>query len=268
VPPFQLTMYDGFSLARLNLNADLFIHDGKHCENSRNMEELSDLPYVSVFASNKKGQRQIGAAVYTHEQQRSIVEAADEKSLKRLRLFEFCDNDQYSNLDCFLNQIGNCVMFLSGEITDKSKGDDRKIYNIVSAKEIEILPTKKVLFVKKGETANSLLKLVGRTSHTTNSVETEMPIALGCVECLFQMLRLCEQNDGTAIFELSYGALDTCMRLDSAAAEAVNLLPKPDHPSAFGSLYGILNRCRTKLGSRLLDRYELQYSEPLVVLYR
>jgi len=30
------------------------------------------------------------------------------------------------------------------------------------------------------------------------------------------------------------------MKVDSAAAEAVNLLPKSDHPSKFGSLYGVL----------------------------
>eukprot|EP01035_Chromulina_nebulosa_P027980 gene27980-36867_t len=51
------------------------------------------------------------------------------------------------------------------------------------------------------------------------------------------------------------------MRLNSSAADAINLLPKPDHPSQFGSLYGILNRCKTKMGSRLLERWLRQ---PLV----
>lgn len=114
---------------------------------------------------------------------------------------------------------------------------------------------KRTCFVKKNETSASLMKLIGKTSHATNSVDSEMPIALGCVECLLQTLKLLEQDIDNVVTDLSYGALDTCMRLDSAAAEAVNLLPKPDHPSQFGSLYGILNRCRTKLGSRLLDRY-------------
>ena len=57
-----------------------------------------------------------------------------------------------------------------------------------------------------------------------------------------------------AVVELKLGYLDTFMRLDSAAAEAVNLLPKADHPSQYGSLFGVLNRCRTSMGSRLLDR--------------
>ena len=56
------------------------------------------------------------------------------------------------------------------------------------------------------------------------------------------------------VVELKLGYLDTFMRLDSAAAEAVNLLPKAEHPSQYGSLFGVLNRCRTSMGSRLLDR--------------
>jgi len=56
------------------------------------------------------------------------------------------------------------------------------------------------------------------------------------------------------VVELKLGYLDAFMRLDSAAAEAVNLLLKADHPSQYGSLFGVLNRCRTSMGSRLLDR--------------
>jgi DNA mismatch repair protein MSH2 len=218
------------------------------------MDDLADIPYVSLNVTSKKNQRHIGAVVFTHEQQRSIVDTADEKSLKKLQLFEFVDNDQFSNLDCFLNQIGQCVMYLSEDINEKAKGDDRKIFNIVAGKDVEVRPAKKACFLKKSETINSVVKLIGKTSHTTNSVETEMPTALGCLECLMQFLRLMDADNSNAVFDLCYGSLETCMRLDSAAAEAVNLLPKPDHPSQFGSLYGILNRCRTKLGSRLLDR--------------
>ena len=220
------------------------------------MESVSNQPHVSVFVTNKKNQRQIGAAVYMHEPQRAVAETvADEKSLMKLTLFEFLDNEQFSNFDCFLNQIGNVVLYLSDEFNDHSKGDGRKIHNIASSKDIDIQYLKKALFLKKAETMTSVLRLLGgKTSHTSNSVETEMPVALGCAESLIHTLRLLDSDLSTTTFELSYGSLSTCMRLDSAAAEAVNLLPKADHPSQFGSLYGILNRCRTKLGSRLLDR--------------
>ena len=55
--------------------------------------------------------------------------------------------------------------------------------------------------------------------------------------------------------EISIGTLDSYMRLDTAACDAVNLFPKPDDPSQFGSIYGVLNRCKTKMGPRLLDRW-------------
>jgi DNA mismatch repair protein MSH2 len=93
--------------------------------------------------------------------------------------------------------------------------------------------------------------------------ETERPIGFGCIECLISVLSLSsssgENRAGTYTVELA--SLESFMRLDSAAAEAVNLLPKADHPSQFGSLYGVLNRCKTKMGSRVLDRWLRQ---PLV----
>ncbi len=210
------------------------------------MEDLNDLPYVSVCVTSRKNQRLVGAAVFKQEQHTDLSEAADEKSLVTLKLFEFYDNDQFSQLDCFLNQIGSAVLFLPEDINDKAKGDNRKIFTIASAKDFEIQYQKKANFLKKNEsTMNALLRLIGnKTSHTTNSVETEMPIALGCFDCLVHSLKLLQhiETHENVVYSLSYGNLNTCMRLDSAAAEAVNLLPKPDHPNQFGSLYGILNR--------------------------
>jgi DNA mismatch repair protein MSH2 len=219
------------------------------------MEESSSLPCVSISVVHKNNQRKIGAAVYIHCQ-RSVADAENETSLMKFQLYEFLDNDQFSSFDCFLNQIGNAVLYLSDEYSDeKAKGDARKIQNIVLAKDLETVYLKKVCFIKKPETMTSVLKLIGKSTHLSNIIETELPIALGCVESLIFSLKLLETDLATTAFELSRGALDTCMRLDSAAADAVNLLPRPDHPSQFGSLYGVLNRCRTKLGSRLLDRY-------------
>lgn len=210
------------------------------------MEDLNDLPYVSVFVTTKKNQRLIGAAVFKHEQHDDLTEASEEKSLLTLKLYEFFDNDQFSQFDCFLNQIGSAVLFLPEDINDKAKGDNRKLFTIASAKDIEIQLQKKNNFLKKNDTTMThLLRLIGnKTSHTTNSVETEMPVALGCLDCLIHSLKLLQhvENHENVTFQLSYGSLNTCMRLDSAAAEAVNLLPKPDHPNQFGSLFGILNR--------------------------
>lgn len=71
------------------------------------------------------------------------------------------------------------------------------------------------------------------------------------------MLRDSRDTSSTSsgTYSLSFGSLRAFMRLDSAAAAAINLFPRPDDPSPHGSLFGVLNRCRTKMGTRLLERW-------------
>ncbi|CAN0227500.1 unnamed protein product, partial [Ectocarpus sp. 13 AM-2016] len=56
-------------------------------------------------------------------------------------------------------------------------------------------------------------------------------------------------------YALVQGTLQKHLRLDSAAAAAVTLLPDPAAPHQYGSLFDVLNRCKTKMGSRLLERW-------------
>jgi anthranilate/para-aminobenzoate synthase component II len=42
-------------------------------------------------------------------------------------------------------------------------------------------------------------------------------------------------------------SLDQYVKLDSAAADAVTLLPDPSFPHQHGSIYDILNKCKTKV---------------------
>ncbi len=61
-----------------------------------------------------------------------------------------------------------------------------------------------------------------------------------CFCCLNSYLKLCDDNLDFGTYKLQLGSLSSYMRLDSAAAEAVNLLPRPDHPSKLGSIFGML----------------------------
>lgn len=98
------------------------------------MDTTSDLPQVALIVQNKANQRFVGAAVYQRDQNVSLETAANEKSCMKLQLYEFLDNDQFSNLDCFLNQIGSAVIYLPEDVNDKAKGDLRKVFNIVNSK--------------------------------------------------------------------------------------------------------------------------------------
>jgi DNA mismatch repair ATPase MutS len=63
-----------------------------------------------------------------------------------------------------------------------------------------------------------------------------------------------EDDNEFGTHTLIFGNLNIFMKIDSKAADAVNLFPKADDPSTYGSIYGILNRCKTKMGQRLLER--------------
>lgn len=52
-----------------------------------------------------------------------------------------------------------------------------------------------------------------------------------------------DQEASEAAYTLTKGTLEKHLRLDSAAASAVMLLPDPSNPHQYGSLYNVLNRC-------------------------
>jgi DNA mismatch repair protein MSH2 len=157
--------------------------------------------------------------------------------------------------------MGSCILYISDDLEELNKGDGKKLNNLCEGRDVERVFTKKSIFLKKGETANSVSKLCGKQTHVTNVAETERPLGYSCIECLIHSLRLLDDEDNFGKYDLRLGSLDKFVRLDGAAAEAINLLPKADHPSQFGSVFGVLNRCKTKMGSRLLERWLRQ---PLV----
>ena len=210
---------------------------------------------VAISIGKSGGSKTVGAAVFTRLKRTGM----DDPTTAAITLYQFVDNEQFSGLDSFLVQIGGCVLYLSDEFEDLSKGDGRKVGNLLQGKDVEAVYRKKALFTAPKDIGEALLKLVGKATHATNTADTEMPLAHSCINCLLSSLRLLSDDDHAETFmgscDLRFGSLSTVMKLDSAAAEAVNLLPKADHPSQYGSLYGVLNRCKTKIGARLLERW-------------
>ncbi|GAB5035241.1 dna mismatch repair protein msh2 [Nannochloropsis oceanica] len=82
--------------------------------------------------------------------------------------------------------------------------------------------------------------------------------------CAHVLLKTMDMMDEEGSIHLSLGSLQQYVRLDSSAAEAINLFPpeRGERPwMENGSLYQILNKCKTKMGERLLQRWLRQ---PLV----
>lgn len=215
------------------------------------MENGYERPSVSIQISLKTNNRTVGAALFnripgTNKEENELTH--------KIELFEFLDNSQFSLLDSFLTQYGDIDIYFNEDIKE-NKREFRKISNILNDKELTPIYLKKSLFQRTEETTTMMLKLAGKSTHTTNTIEAEKPLAFGSFECITNSMQLKFNEIVYGHVHILSASLDSYMRLDSAAADAVNLLPKKDQPSPFGSLFGILNRCKTKMGSRLLERW-------------
>ena len=208
------------------------------------------------------GKKTIGAAVLRRSTELREV-SGNEQDLANLTdngwsidIYEFLDNEHLSNLDSFLVQVGSCSLYVIDELRDAGKGLGKKFHNLLQNRDATVDFAKKSTHFRKGEVAGQLEKLTGgRRAHVLNVAETERPLGYACIDCLVQKLRLLLEDDDLGKYSLTLGDLNRYMKLDSAASEAVNLLPQPDHPNQYGSIFGVLNRCRTKLGPRTLERW-------------
>jgi DNA mismatch repair ATPase MutS len=218
---------------------------------------------VCVNIGGKLGELIIAAAVFKRINQPissfvSKVQNGTTSEWYNLSVFQFFDNNQLSGLDAFMNQVGNeeTHWIFPDEVVENNKTLSRKLGVLFDTKKVTPTKVKKGLFTKKPDTLNSISQYINNSMmHILNKIETERVQAIGCIECLWSMTKFKESASPESTFlELQLGNVDEYMKLDTAAMDAVNLLPKPDHPSVFGSLFGVLNRCKTKLGPRTLDR--------------
>ena len=128
--------------------------------------ELADVHCV-VQVVLKAGQRSVGACV-----RRRIPRSQDEDHVEwGLELYDFLDNDQYSNLDCLLVQTGACIVVMTEDIADTSKADNRKIHRMLDGRSQITLKLAKKQFFRKYDCGEVIRKLVGKDTHETNVAE-------------------------------------------------------------------------------------------------
>ncbi|KAG5182147.1 muts protein-like protein 2A [Tribonema minus] len=186
------------------------------------MPEELETCSVAIKLGVKAQQRTVGLCARIP----SPRDSEDDTVYWRLVSYEFLDNEQFSNLDSLLLQLGPAEAFVAAEPGSKEgkpKGDLAKLVNMLERRQIEF----------------------------TN--ELERPLATACIAALLKELELEKAEDGS--YRVVQGSLEQYVKLDSAAADAVTLLPDPAFPGANASIYAVLNRCKTKMGSRLLERW-------------
>jgi DNA mismatch repair protein MSH2 len=111
-----------------------------------------------------------------------------------------------------------------------------------------------------------MLRTITKHSPDDFVAEFDLKNAMSALSALLIYLSLLSDPNLHGQFRLHRHDLTQYMKLDASALKALNLMPNPLEMggSKNMSLYGLLNRCKTSQGQRLLGRW---LKQPLVNMH-
>ncbi|KAF8327747.1 putative DNA mismatch repair protein MSH2 [Cantharellus anzutake] len=207
-----------------------------------NSDILSAPVIMSIKLSKKDNLNNVGVAF------------AD-ATVRQIGVSEYVDNDLLSNTESLLIQLGvkECLVQSDPKEKDIELGKLRVILDRCS---IVMTERKSSEFATHNieQDLNRLLK--GETSAATRP-EFDLKVAMGATAALISYLSLTHDDSNHAQYALVRHDLSQYMRLDASALRALNLIPSTHEvgQSKNMTLFGILNRCKTAQGVRLLGQW-------------
>lgn len=182
-------------------------------------------------------------------------------SVRELGVSEFLDNDVYSNFESLLIQLGvrECLIQLDTSKKDVELGKLKKILDNCG---IAYTERPSADFGTK-DIEQDLERLLRDERSAKTLPQTELKLAMGAAAALIKYLGVLTDASNFGQYQLYQHDLSQFMKLDASALKALNLMPGPRDGSKNMSLYGLLNHCKTPVGSRLLAQW---LKQPLMSL--
>lgn len=188
-----------------------------------------------------------------------------------IQVAEFEDNDLFSNLESLLIQLGVKEVLVP---SNYSQDDDEhiKLFQVLNkVNNIVISPAKSSTF-KNADIEQDLGKIlvlkndqeelnVGLVLASKNINSVDFNLSLSCTNALIVYLQLLNESDNS--FTIDQYNLSAYMKLDLSTMKALNIFPNTTiaqplanaQNSTVTSLFGLLNKCKTAAGSRLLSQW-------------
>ncbi|KAI9894185.1 MAG: MutS-like protein [Vezdaea aestivalis] len=184
-----------------------------------------------------------------------------DKSVRELGISEFLDNDLYSNFESFLIQLGvrECLIQVDQSRKDIELSKLRAILDNCNIAFTEISPND--FGVRDIE--QDLSRLLRDERAASGLPHADLKLALGSASALIKYLGILTDTSNFGQYRLHQHDLSQFMKLDASALKALNLMPGPRDGSKTMSLFGLLNQCKTPIGTRLLAQW---LKQPLMSL--
>lgn len=182
-------------------------------------------------------------------------------SVRELGVSEFVDNDLYSNFESLLIQLGVKELLLQadGQKKDVELAKLRTIADNCGIATSERVPSD----FGTRDIEQDLARLL-RDEHAVGTMpQTDLKLAMGSAAALIKYLGVLSDPSNFGQYQLYQHDLSQYMKLDASALKALNLMPGSRDGSKYMSLYGLLNHCKTPVGSRLLAQW---LKQPLMSL--
>lgn len=174
-------------------------------------------------------------------------------SVRELGVSEFVDNDVYSNFESLVIQLGvkECLIQYDGSKKDAELAKLRAIVDncgcAISERPIADFGNKDI--------EQDLTRLLRDERAASTLPQTDHKLAMSSAAALIKYLGAMSDPSNFGQYQLYQHDLSQYMKLDASALKALNLMPGPKDGSKTMNLYGLLNHCKTPVGSRLLAQW-------------
>lgn len=176
-------------------------------------------------------------------------------SVRELGVSEFLDNDLYSNFEALLIQLGVKECLVQFDKADKDKDPElAKLRQIIDNCGVAISERSAGDFGTK-DIEQDLARILKDERSATLLPQTDLKLAMGSAAALIKYLNIMQDSSNFGQYQLYQHDLSQFMKLDAAALKALNLMPGARDGAKTMSVYGLLNHCRTPVGSRLLSQW-------------